>query len=271
MEKISLKNKVVVITGAGSGIGRIVAITLAKEGAHVVCLGRTEQTLKETVSSIRKNGNNCDFYVCDVSKPESVEQIFSVILERFGVVDILINNAAAFGSTASIEEQSVGSWMDCLLTNVLGPATCIKEVLPGMKSRKSGYILNVSSLATSFAYTERAPYGTTKAALEYLTKVTAAEVASCGIIVNAIAPGHIKGERLDKVIQARAESHGPVTDADVEKARKAFLRQYKLKLGDETAILDPEDVAEQILFLLTSNAGKKITGEVIPMKCGFRL
>ncbi len=262
----NLQSKFAVVTGAGSGAGKAIAIALASQGAYTFCIGRRKFEIEKTVSLIKESNGRADAIVCDVSNAIQVEAVFKKIL-HWGNVDILINNAAAFGATAFTEDQTVDSWIQCLNTNILGAALCNKAVIPGMKQQRSGYIIHISSLATSFAYTKRNPYATSKHGLEGLSEVTAGELCEYGICVNTVAPGHITGERLDAVIQARSE----VEKKDVKVVRRAFLSQYHLHRDGQSVILDPEDVAEMVLFLTTTKAGSKITGETFGMKCGFRL
>jgi 3-oxoacyl-[acyl-carrier protein] reductase len=260
MKYETLKGKVVIVTGAGSGLGRATAIGFAEQGAIVWCLGRTKKTLEETVS--KSDSENVQYEICDISDFKSVSSVFEKITQKSGQIDILINNAATFGETAPIVDCDPEDWKSVIVNNVVGTFHCTKAVLPTMIKQHSGYIVNISSLATSFAYTERSAYSSSKSAIEYLTKVTAAENAQYNIIANAIAPGHINGERIDKVMVDRAK----VTNVTPEEMKEKFLKQYKLGF-----VLDPEDVAEEILHLTGSSVGRKMTGEVVHIKCGFRL
>lgn len=174
MENIKLKNKIAVVTGAGTGIGRAIAISLSQEGAKVFLIGRTQKTLLETDKEIKKYGGLSDIVVCDISKSDEVKNSFSKIIDTEKQIDILINNAASFGKPKNIEDISDIEWQDVVNTNINGTFYCTRAVLPIMKKKKDGYIINISSLATDFPYTLRAPYGTTKSALEYFTLVTAA-------------------------------------------------------------------------------------------------
>jgi NAD(P)-dependent dehydrogenase (short-subunit alcohol dehydrogenase family) len=256
----TLDTKVVVITGAGSGIGKAMAIAFAAQGSIVWCLGRTESSLKKTIAEGKSN--DIHYVVCDVSQFDEVEETFKKIIKKSGTIDILINNAASFGETAVIDESDPHKWAEVIDTNIIGTYHCTRAALPAMKKQKSGYILNISSLSTTFAYTERSPYGTTKAAIEYFTKVTASEYAKYNIVANALAPGHINGERIDKIIADRAKAEG----IDENEMKQKFFKQYKLGV-----VLESEDVVEEVLHLIGSDVGRKMTGEVVHIKCGFRL
>jgi NAD(P)-dependent dehydrogenase (short-subunit alcohol dehydrogenase family) len=267
-----LNNKVVIITGAGSGVGREAAIEFASQGAKVFCLGRNLKTLDETCNIALMQGIEFSTGApditpmeCDVSKWESVKTVFQEILRKTkGNVDILVNNAAAFGSddTHPLEDVSLQTWHDVINTNINGTFYCTRMVMPAMKKKRSGHIVNISSIASDFGYTDRAAYATSKAAVNHFTVVAAAEAAQYGICVNAIAPGHITGERYQQVMEGRANSQG----ASLETVQRKFKEQYKLN-----KILDPSDVVQEIMHLTTTSVGSKTTGEIRYIRCGFRL
>lgn len=230
----SLDNQKALVTGATSGIGRAIALQLARDGAEVVVHGRDAERGGRVVAEIGNAGGRGRFIAADLSKPAEVRRL----AKEVGDVDILVNNAglASFGSTASFDVEV----FDALIaSNVRAPFLLVAALAPGMVARGRGSIVNIGSMAGAIGLAGGAAYGATKAALSSMTRAWAAEFSSSGVRVNTVAPGPVQAE-------------GPVRD---------FIQQ----LGATTVLkrpASPEEIAEVVTFLASPRASY-ITGAVI--------
>ena len=159
---MKLKQKVAVITGGNAGIGRVIALRFAQEGARVSICGRRRDLVDKVENEIREGGGEVIGFVTDVGKEEEVKSMVAQTVERFGTIDILVNNAAAEGPTAPIHEIEGKDWRTVVDTNLNGLFYCTKYVLPIMIAKRSGSILNIGSIAGVYAYPLRTPYNATK-------------------------------------------------------------------------------------------------------------
>ncbi|MGI9086182.1 MAG: 3-oxoacyl-[acyl-carrier-protein] reductase [Chthoniobacterales bacterium] len=242
------KNQVAVITGAGRGIGHAIAVRLAKEGARVASVSRTEVNAQKTADEI--NGARADAakaYAVDVSDHAAVQEVGARILEDFGRVDILVNNAGVTRDGLSMR-MSVEDWDTVLDTNLKGAFNFTQAIQRSMIKQRSGRIINISSVIGLIGNAGQANYAASKAGLLGLTKSLAREMASRGITVNAIAPGLIETD---------------MTSVLSEEIRKTILGKIPLnKLGE------PEDIAAAVAFLASAEA-KFITGQVLAVDGGM--
>lgn len=245
---MELKDKIVLVTGSSSGIGKQTAIRFAKQGAKVVINYRenvigAEETLKE----IQKTNGIAEIIKADVSKPEDIKKLFAEIIKKFGTIDILINNA---GIPSDISEfmKSTKEEINILFdTNLVGAMLCCQEALKIMQEKGSGKILNTTSVR-GWEHGGRAPvYGATKAALNSFTK-TLAKMVAPKIQVNAVAPGFVKTRNYNKI---------------PEEMHKLFLEQTYLKRW-----ITEDEIADAFVFLAKNDA---MTGQVIYVDGGFTL
>ncbi|MBO5913195.1 MAG: SDR family oxidoreductase [Clostridia bacterium] len=185
------KGKTVLITGAAVGIGRGCAIQFAKNGANVVLLDYNAETLKATEQEIKNITENTLSIVCDISDNVAVLNAVEKAVERFGKIDILVNNAALWRCSTSFVDTPVEEWEKFFDINVLGTAYVTKAVIGGMIKQNYGRIINVSSVAGVYGKGNMAHYSATKGAIISFTKALAIEVANKGITVNAVSPGTV--------------------------------------------------------------------------------
>ncbi|WP_459499565.1 SDR family oxidoreductase [Bacillus sp. C1] len=186
-----LQEKVIVITGASSGIGEQIAMQVASQGAVPVLIARTEAKLQKLAEKIQTTYNTpCYYYVLDVSKEEAVHIAFAKILTDVGQIDILVNNAG-FGIFKTFEEASMGEVKDMFEVNVFGLVACTKAALPHMVARNSGHIINVASLAGKIATPKSSAYAASKHAVLGFTNSLRMELSNTNIHVTAINPGPI--------------------------------------------------------------------------------
>ncbi len=256
----SLKNKTSYVTGAGSGLGREIAIQLAKQGSNVILLGSNEKNILSVEHEIQKMGVNAQAYTIDLSIQGKAGRIIKILIKKYGI-DILINNAGVAGPAKEVHELTAKDLHDIYQINSIAPMECISAVVPKMREQKSGYIINISSWATRFYYRNRFAYASSKTILEQLTKYTSFENSKYGIICNGIAPGLIEGERFKKVVSLMAEKTGK-DESDVEKACRD-----RYKLGK---MITNEIVANKVIAYLTEPYGQYTNGEIAEISAGFQ-
>jgi 3-oxoacyl-[acyl-carrier protein] reductase len=184
-----LENKVAIITGAGSGIGRETALLFAKEGAKVVVADVNEKAGEETVAEIKKNGEGF-FVKLDVSNREQSKQMVKSTLEKYGRIDVLINNAGIV-QDAFLSKMTEEQWDRVINVNLKGVFNCTQAVVEVMMNQGNGVIINTSSIVGLFGNIGQTNYAATKAGLIGMTKTLAKELGKKGIRVNAVAPGFI--------------------------------------------------------------------------------
>lgn len=258
---MKLEGQIALITGGGKGIGKKTALLFAEEGAHLVLLGPHPLDLDGIKKDIEAFHRRCLALKGDVSDELQVKTVTEAALKEFGRIDILVNNASTLGATSPLVKLTREAWERELAVNLTGPFLCAKAVLEGMIERKKGKIINISSVAGQRAYPLRAPYAVSKWGLIGLTRTLAQEVGRYNIQVNAIAPGPVRGNRMDRVMKERARETGTAL-AEVE---KNYLDA--LALG---RMVEEEDVARMVLFL-ASKEGDNITGQVFNVCSGYKL
>jgi 3-oxoacyl-[acyl-carrier protein] reductase len=243
----NLKDKVALVTGASQGIGRATALALARAGAKVAGAARNAEKLCAVVSEITSAGGEGLAMPMDVADPAHIKSGFKQVLERFGRLDILVNNAAITRDGLAVRMKAE-DWEAVLRTNLTGAYVCIQQALAVMMRQRSGRIINVASVVAQMGNAGQANYVTAKAGLIGLTKAIAVEVASRNITVNAVAPGFIAT---------------PMTDPLPDKLKEDLRSRIPLgRLGADT------DVAAAIVFLATDEAGY-ITGHVLDVNGGI--
>ncbi len=227
-----LENKVVVITGAGSGIGKETALLFAKEGAKVVVADVNEKAGEEIVEQIRKNGDGF-FIKLDVSNREQSKLMAKTTLEKYGKIDVLINNAGIV-QDAFVSKMTEQQWDRVIDVNLKGVFNCIQSVAEIMMNQGSGVIINTSSIVGLNGNVGQVNYAATKAGLIGMTKTLAKELGKKGIRVNAVAPGFIAT---------------PMTAAVPEKILEMMKEKTPLRrLGE------PRDIANAYLYLASDEA-----------------
>lgn len=193
-----LENKVAIITGAGSGIGRETAMLFAKEGARVVVADVNEKGGEETAAEIKKDGGDGFFAKVCVTNREQVKHMVKDSLEKYGRIDVLINNAAII-QDALVSKMTEEQWEGVINVNLKGPFNCIQAVVEVMINQGNGVIINAASIVGLFGNIGQVNYAATKAGLIGMTKSLAKELGKKGIRVNAVAPGFITTPMTSKV------------------------------------------------------------------------
>jgi len=188
---MTLEDKVALITGGGRGIGKAVAIAYARAGAKLALCARTATELEQSVSEIRALKTEAEGWICDVSLEEPVKQFVAGAHEKFGRIDVLVNNAGVMTRPVPMTELDVRKWDYTMAVNLRGPFLVTQAVLPVMMKQKSGSIINVSSMIGRGAYANFIAYATSKWGLEGFTQTLAVEARSSNIRVNSVEPGYV--------------------------------------------------------------------------------
>ena len=186
---MKLRDKVAVITGGGRGIGKAIALAYAHEGAKLAICARTASEVEQTAKEIQLPKAEAEGWVCDVSVEQSVKEFVKNVLEKFGRIDTLVNNAGVMTRPVPTPELEVKKWDYTMAVNLRGPFLMCQAVLPAMMRQRSGSIINVSSMIGRGAYPNFIAYATSKWGLEGFTQTLAAEVRSSHIRVNSVEPG----------------------------------------------------------------------------------
>jgi 3-oxoacyl-[acyl-carrier protein] reductase len=245
----SLKDKVALVTGASQGIGRDTALALAEAGAKVAVAARNEERLATLVAEIEAAGGAALAVKMDVADGEQVKAGFKQVLEKFGRLDILVNNAAITRDGLAMRMKA-DDWEAVLKTNLTGAHFCIQQALATMMRARTGRIINVSSVVAQSGNAGQANYVAAKAGLIGLTKAIAIEMASRNVTVNAVAPGFIET---------------PMTDVLPDKVKEDLKTRIPLgRMGSA------REIASAIVFLASDEAGY-ITGHVLNVNGGLHL
>ncbi|HUK42432.1 MAG TPA: SDR family oxidoreductase [Candidatus Acidoferrales bacterium] len=188
---MKLQDKVALITGGGRGIGKAIALAYAREGAKLALCARTTSEVEETRREIQNLKSECEAWTCDVSLEEPVKQLVANVQQKFGAIDVLVNNAGVMTRPVPTTELDVKKWDYTIAVNLRGPFLVTQAVLPGMLTHKRGSIINVSSMIGRTGYANFSAYAASKWGLEGFTQTLAAEVRSSNIRVNSVDPGYI--------------------------------------------------------------------------------
>ena len=242
-----LTDQVSIITGASKGIGKSIAEYFADAGSHVVCVSRTESSLKDVQQKIIDKGGKASIYSCDVANHDAVKSLINDTIDNYKKIDILINNAG-ITRDGLIMRMNESDWNEVIDINLKGAFNTIKAVSREMMKKRSGRIINISSIVGLKGNSGQANYSAAKAGLIGLTKSTAKELASRSITVNCIAPGYIETDMTGEM----------PTNLKEELSKKIPIG----KIGQ------PHNIASAALFLASDEA-EYITGQTISVDGGL--
>ena len=244
--KFDLNDKIAIVTGASQGIGETIAVEMAKSGANVFCLARNKDALDSTINKIISNGDKASAYSCDILDNKQFNAIVTDIFKEYGSIDILVNNAGITNDTL-LMRMSDDQWDSVLDINLKGSFTCTRSVIKYMMKKKSGRIINITSIVGLTGNAGQANYAASKAGLIGMTKSIAKEVASRGITANCVAPGWIETAMTEQLS---------------DDVKNKFLSQIPTgKIGY------PRDIANTVIFLASKEA-EYITGQTITVDGG---
>ena len=246
---MKLDGQVAVITGAGRGIGRAIALAYAREGAKLALAARSESELRETASAVSELGAEAIAVRTDVTDQEDTERLAQRVVEQFGRIDVLVNNAGISGPIGPMEGNDIADWVNTINVNLTGTFLVCRAVIPVMLGQAGGKIINLSGAGATNAWSNMSAYCSSKAAVVRLTEVLAQELDGKGITVNALGPGSVHTSMWDKMTDQAAEA-----GAD-------FIHQLGLRVtsGGGASI---DECAELAVWLASGDSGA-LTGRLI--------
>ena len=252
-----LEGRVALVTGGGRGIGRAIAIALANEGARVAVTARTATEIESVASEIAATGGEATAVTLDVSDPEAVRRAFGEVRERFGQVDVLVNNAG-LGLSALTWRATDELWRTVIETNLSGVFYCMREALGPMVERKWGRVINIASIAGKVGAPYIGAYSASKHGVVGLTRSAALEVALHGVTVNAICPGYVDTPMTDGSVATIIEKTGMSAD-DARKKLESMSPQNRIITSEEVAF---------ITLMLAHDDARGINGQAINVDGG---
>jgi NAD(P)-dependent dehydrogenase (short-subunit alcohol dehydrogenase family) len=242
--QISLEGKRAFVTAGGNGIGRATVLALHQAGARVLTCDIDESGLNTLPADVGT-------WTCDVSDSAALDAVFDAIVP--GGLDIMVNNAGVSGPTKLVEDITDDEWRHTMAIGIDSQFFCARRAVPIFKAQTSGVMINLTSTAGIFGYPTRAPYAAAKWAVTGFTKTLAMELGPHNIRVNAIAPGSVNGDRMDRVVQGHASVEGLTLD----QVRTLYTKGVSMQ-----CFVEPEEIADLVVFLC-SDYGRHISGQVI--------
>jgi NAD(P)-dependent dehydrogenase (short-subunit alcohol dehydrogenase family) len=242
--------RTVLVTGAGRGIGEAVALAFAAEGSSLVITSRTQSDLERVAAKIRSLGAEAEIAVGDVSKPTDAERVTQLALERFGGVDVLVNNAGAYGPIGPFAETDLAEWWHAMEVNLRGALLFTKAVLPVMIKNRRGKIINMSGGGATSPLPNLTAYSVSKTAIVRLTENLAEELQPYNIQVNAIAPGAVDTHLQDQLLAAGERA-----------GKQLYDRIRQLRETGKGGV--PPTVAAALAVFLGSAGSDHLTGRLI--------
>ena len=246
-----VENKVALITGGGSGIGRATALLFAREGAKVLVADYNAEGGERTVKTIKEAGGTAIFHAADVSNPQDVDGLMHKVVETYGRLDCAFNNAGIEGQGGETPECSLDNWNRVIAINLTGVFLCMKYEIPLMLKHGGGSIVNTASAAGLVGLAGGSAYVAAKHGVAGLTKTAALEFAQKGIRVNAVCPGFIRTPMVERVL-----------DKGTFSEEQIFAAEPMHRMGK------PEEIAEAVLWLC-SDASSFVTGLPMPVDGGY--
>jgi NAD(P)-dependent dehydrogenase (short-subunit alcohol dehydrogenase family) len=242
----SAKGLRVLVTAGGAGIGRAIAQTFRDHGARVHTSDIDPKTKPDTLA--------------DVADLAQVETLFQEVQKNLGGLDVLVNNAGIAGPTGKVEDIKPEDWDRCIAIDLSGMFYCARKAMPMIKAAGGGSIINLSSAAGLHGFPQRSPYCAAKWGVVGFTKSLSVEAGPDKVRVNCICPGIVEGERIERVIEAKAKMLGV--------SREAFLEKF-LETTSMRSTVNAQEIADMALYL-ASAAGRHITGQALAVDAGTR-
>jgi len=253
-----LEGRVAIVSGIGPGMGRDISLQFAEHGACVVAGARTKANVDALVDELKSVGNEALGVQLDITDQASCDAAVAAALDRFGQVDVLVNNAFDDGDHRSFASADLDNWRRTMETNFFGTLQLIRAVVPAMKERGEGRIVNINSMSAVKVEPRYGAYAASKSALATVTKTLALELGAFGIRVNAVHPGYIWSEKLQMYFQYLADRNGITYDEQFESIVSTTALGY---------LPHSSEIAGAVVFL-ASDLAKPITGQAIHVNAG---
>jgi NAD(P)-dependent dehydrogenase (short-subunit alcohol dehydrogenase family) len=244
--ELAAKGLRVLVTAGGAGIGRAIAQTFVRAGARVFTCDIDPKTQTDIVT--------------DVADVRQVDELFRQAEKKLGGLDVMVNNAGVAGPTGKVEDLRPEDWDRCIGVDLSGMFYCTRKAMPLIKAAGGGSIINLSSAAGLHGFPQRSPYCAAKWGVVGFTKSLAVEAGPDKVRVNCICPGIVEGERIERVVDAKAKSLGV--------SREAFLEKF-LETTSMRSTVSAQEIADMALYL-ASDAGRHITGQALALDAGVR-
>jgi 3-oxoacyl-[acyl-carrier protein] reductase len=245
---VRLKGKVAIVTGAGRGLGKAVALAFAREGANIVVVSRTFSEVKEVATQIARIGRRALPLKVDVSRKSDVLEMVNSTVAEFRGIDVLVNNAGVLGPVGPLVENDVDDWVHTIEVNLIGTFICCREVLPTMIKQRHGKIVNLSGGGATSPRPRFTAYASSKTAVVRLTETLAEEVKDFNIQVNAIAPGAVY-----------TRMHNQILEIGEAAGKEAIEESKKVRATGGTPLKLPIELA----IFLASDASNGLTGKLL--------
>lgn len=253
-----LKDKVAIVTGGGNGIGRAISLAFAGAGASVVVADMDRSGMSLTAREMVSMGARADTVVTDLRHEDQIKSLIALTLDKYGRIDVLVNNAAIAGPRVDVADIDLDGWNEAIAINLSAPMLCSREALKPMIAARKGAIVNIASEGGRSGFPGRAAYAVTKRGVIALTETLAIEAGGYGIRVNAISPGRVRGEMVDRSIGLIAQSRGVTPD----EVRAGMIADCSL-----LRFVEASEVAAAAVFL-ASDESSAITGHTLVVNCG---
>jgi 3-hydroxybutyrate dehydrogenase len=254
-----MKNQVVIVTGAASGIGLKIATSFAKNGVHTVLTDMNGDAVRETAAQLQQKGYSALGLGCDVTDEDQVVTIIQETVSRFGRVEVLVNNAG-LQYVSNLEDFPTDMFERMIKVMLTAPFVCMKHVFPIMKQQKYGRIINMASINGLIGFAGKAAYNSAKHGVIGLTKVAALEGADQGITVNAICPGYVD----TPLVRNQLEDLAKTRNVPLEKV----LEEVIYPLVPQKRLLTTQEIADYVMFLASERA-QGITGQALVIDGGY--
>jgi NAD(P)-dependent dehydrogenase (short-subunit alcohol dehydrogenase family) len=253
-----LTGRVAIVTGASKGIGRVTALMFAREGAKVACAARSAALVEDTAAEVRRLGGDAVALVADLAKEDEVRRLVEATVAAFGHLDCLVNNAGDGGPTKPVQDYSMEDWLYTINSCLTSSYLCARFAVPPMMRAGRGAIVNIASMAGRRGIPFRVGYCSAKAGQMGLTYGLALELGRHNITVNAIAPGAVAGDRIDRMMAGQADVRG----VPVEQIRQSFESRAPLR-----RMTTADDIASAAVFLCSDGA-RNLSGQCLPINGG---
>ncbi len=256
-----LEDRIAIVTGAAKGMGREICLTLARDGAHLALAAREAGPMKALAAEIEARGRRALVQPTDVTDEAAVQALVARTLDAFGGrIDILVNGAGVTGPIETpVWEIEAEDWEQVLAVNLRGTFLPTKHVLPTMIAQRYGKIVNISGTSGLRGYRYRAAYSSSKWAVRGFTRTVALDVGPHNINVNAVHPGIVAGDRMDRLCREKARRRGWTP----EQVHEEYVQEMALR-----RVTTAQDVAEVVAFLV-SDAARQITGQSVTVDGGW--
>ena len=257
---MKLASRIALVTGAAKGMGGEICLALAREGADLVLAARDVVPLEQLAHEMKALGRRALVVPCDVTDEPAVERMVARALEAYGKIDILVNAAGVTGPVETpVQDIKVDEFRAVLETNIVGTFLPIKHVLPGMIARRYGKIVNISGTSGLRGYKYRTAYSSSKWALRGLTRTVALEAGPHNVNVNALHPGIVAGDRMDRLCREKAKKRG----SSPEQVYQEYVDEMALR-----RVTVARDVANAVLFLVSDDSAN-MTGQSVTVDGGW--